>query len=177
MNIKNILATILISLFAVTISGQDAYQSFYSTGFKVKCGCNLYLNTTFISLAKQHGMNNILAAYVCAENEDNPETGVIYNININNESQGYINFPQSLHSYYEQKYLEKYASTLNSTGTTTRQTIYQGVPAVEYTFDQFGLPTKAIFFIKDKKSYLLQVGTRENLSGKFNSLKFSFTFL
>ena len=78
MNTKIISTTILALLFVANIYGQDTYQTFTSAGFKVKCGCELYVNTTFISVAKQQGMNNIIAAYICAENEDNPDIGVIY---------------------------------------------------------------------------------------------------
>jgi hypothetical protein len=177
MNTKIISTTILALLFVANIYGQDTYQTFTSAGFKVKCGCKLYVNTTFISMAKQQGMNNIIAAYICAENEDNPDIGVIHNINIYDESKSYKNIQPSGYAYFEKKYLEQYATNLKNSGIAYTYTTYQGVSAIEYTFDQQGLPTKAIIFLKNKKSYLIQVGTRKNLSTKFSSLKSSFAIL
>ncbi len=174
---KIISSTILALLFIANIYGQETYQTFTNAGFKVKCGCKLYVNTTFISMAKQQGANNILAAYICAENEDNPDIGVINNINIYDESKSYKNIQPSGYSTFEKKYLEQYATNLKNAGISYTYTTYQGVSAIEYTFDQQGLPTKAIIFLKNKKSYLLQVGTRKSLTTKYNSLKTSFVIL
>jgi outer membrane protease len=77
MKTKIISTTILALLFVANIYSQETYQTFANAGFKVKCGCKLYVNTTFITMAKQQGANNILAAYICAENEDNPDIGVV----------------------------------------------------------------------------------------------------
>ena len=79
---KLITITILVLFIGANIYGQEYYQNFVNAGFKVKCGCSLYVNNTFISMAKQQGAKNILAAYICAENENDPDIGVIYNINI-----------------------------------------------------------------------------------------------
>jgi hypothetical protein len=174
---KIISTTILALLFIANIYGQETYQTFTNAGFKVKCGCKLYVNTTFISMAKQQGANNILAAYICAENEDNPDIGVINNINIYDESKSYKNIQPSGYATFEKKYLEQYATNLKNAGISYTYTTYQGVSAIEYTFDQQGLPTKAIIFLKNKKSYLLQVGTRKSLTTKYNSLKTSFVIL
>jgi hypothetical protein len=84
---------------------------------------------------------------------------------------------QKLNEEYVSKYLEQYATNLKNSGIAYTYTTYQGVSAIEYTFDQQGLPTKAIIFLKNKKSYLIQVGTRKNLSTKFSSLKSSFAIL
>ena len=177
MKTKLISLTILALFFVANIYGQETYQTFATPGFKVKCGCKLYVNTTFIQMAKQQGMNNILAAYICAENEDNPDIGVIHNINIYDESKSYKNIQPSGYATFEKKYLEQYATNLKNAGMSYTYTTYQGVSAIEYTFDQQGLPTKAIIFLKNKKSYLLQVGTRKSLTTKYNSLKSSFVIL
>ena len=177
MKTKIISMTILALLFVANIYGQETYQTFTTAGFKVKCGCKLYVNTTFIQMAKQQGANNIIAAYICAENEDNPDLGVINNINVYDESKSYKNIQPSGYAYFEKKYLEQYATNLKNAGISYTYATYQGVSALEYTFDQQGLPTKAIMFLKNKKSYLLQVGTRKSLTTKYNSLKSSFVIL
>jgi len=172
---------ILLAFIALYSGGrliaQDSYQVFAKEGFKIKCACRLYVNSTFIQMAKQQGANNILAAYICAENKDSPETGVIVNVNIYDESGSYNNIKPIYHSFFEKKCLEKYAANLSNAGISYQYITYQGVSALEYDFDQMGLPTKAIFLLKDKKSYLLQVGTRNGLSSKFNALKTSFMLL
>lgn len=177
MKIKIISITVIALFFVANIFGQETYQTFTTAGFKVKCGCKLYVNTTFIQMAKQQGMNNIIAAYICAENEDNPDSGVVNNINIYDESKSYKNIQTSGYATFEKNYLEQYATGLKSAGFSYSYTIFQGVSAIEYTFDQLGLPTKAITFLKNKKSYLLQVGTRKNLYIKYNALKKSFVIL
>ncbi len=174
---KIISMTILALLFVANIYGQETYQTFVNAGFKVKCGCKLYLNTTFITMAKQQGINNILEAYICAENEDNPDIIVINNINIYDESKSYKNIQTSSYATFEKKYLEQYTTNLKNAGISYNYTTYQGVSAIEYTYDQQGLPTKAIIFLKNKKSYLLQVGTRKSLTTKYNTLKTSFVIL
>lgn len=174
---KIISTTILALLFIANIYGQETYQTFTNAGFKVKCGCKLYVNTTFISMAKQQGANNILAAYICAENEDNPDIGVINNINIYDESMSYKKIQPLGYATFEKIYLEQYATNLKNAGISYTYTTYQGVSAIEYTFNQLGLPTKAIIFLKNKKSYLLQVGTRKSLTTKCNLLKTSFVIL
>ena len=102
---------------------------------------------------------------------------MIYNINIYNESKSYDRIPSSRYAFFEKKYLEAYAANLSNAGISFSYTIYQGVTALEYSFDQQGLPTKAIMFLKNMKSYLLQVGTRNGLTTKFNVLKTSFVLL
>ena len=174
---KLITITILVLFIGANIYGQEYYQNFVNAGFKVKCGCSLYVNNTFISMAKQQGAKNILAAYICAENENDPDIGVIYNINIYDESSSYINIQPSGYTTFDKYYLEAYAKNLKNSAMRYAYTTYQGVPAIEYTFDQLGLPTKAIMFLKNKKSYLIQVGTRNNLTNKYNLVKSSFMII
>jgi hypothetical protein len=155
---------------------QDNYQAFTNAGFKVKCPCSLRVNTTFIEMAK--GQNKtIIGAYLCAENEDNPEYGVINNINIYDESSSYVGISLDRYAYFERKYLEEYAKQLSANGMTYEYVTYKGVSALQYSFDQMGLPTKAIVFLKNKKNYLIQVASRYNLASKFNALKNSFEII
>ena len=177
MKSKLIFITVLVLLMSAKIYGQEIYQTFSIAGFNVKCNCKLYENKTFISMAKQQGVVDILAAYVCSENEENPENGVVNNINIYDESKSYKKIQPTEYAMFEKSYLEQYATNLKNASFRYMFTNFQGVPAIEYTFDQEGLPTKAIFFLKNKKSYLLQVGTRMDLQLKYNSLKSSFHIL
>lgn len=164
-------------IFFNTLIGQDRTQILNNGRVKVKCGCELKVNSLFIQMAKQNGINNIIAAYICGENENSPKNGVANNINIYDESASYNKISTSNYSYFEKKSLDVYAKNLNNAGFDYNYITYKGVSALEYSFDQQGLPTKAIFFIKNKKTYLIQVGTRENLYSKFNLLKNSFELL
>jgi hypothetical protein len=103
--------------------------------------------------------------------------GVIHNINIYDESKNYKNIQSSGYATFEKEYLEEYATNLKNAGMRYTYVTYQGVSALEYTFDQQGLPTKALIFLKNKKSYLLQVGTSLNLNTKYSLLKSSFVIL
>jgi hypothetical protein len=172
---KNIFLFLTIAISSVAF-GQDNYQSFRNAGFKVKCPCALKVNSTFIQMMK--GQNkSVIGAYICAENEDNPEYGVINNIHIYDEADSHAKISSNDYSYFEKKYLEEYANQLAANGMTYNYVTYKGVSALEYSFDQISLPTKAIMFLKNKKSYLLQVGSRNNLDTKFSSLKTSFELL
>jgi len=177
MKTKIMLIVFIALSFGGRLFAQGLYQTFTSQGFRVRCGCNLYVNSLFIQMAKQQGANNIIGAYICAENKDNPEIGVIVNVNIYDESASYKNIKPVYHSFFEKKCLEKYAANLSKAGFSYQYITFQGVSALEYNFDQMGLPTKALMFYKNKKSYLLQVATRDNLSTKFNALKTSFELL
>ena len=64
------LITFIFLSFGGKLFAQGSYQTFASQGFKVKCECSLYENSVFIQAAKQQGIKNILAAYICAENKD-----------------------------------------------------------------------------------------------------------
>lgn len=172
---KKIYFLLLVGLTSVfSMNAQTAYQIFESAGFKVKSDCSFSKNITFVRMARDQGMNNVLAAYICGENTEDPQTGVITNINIYDESSNYKKLKPSEYSDFEAKYLKQYSSNLSAAGITYNYITYLGVSAIEYTFSQQGLPTKAIVFLKDKKSYLIQVGTRTNLDSKFNSLKSGF---
>ena len=83
-----------------------------------------------------------------------------------------------MHASYEKMYLEEYTKNLSMSGIKYSYTKYQGVSAIEYTFDQMGsLPTKAIVFLKNKKSYLIQVATRSRLLEKYNYVKRNFIII
>lgn len=152
-------------------------QTFSSDNFKVMCPCELYTNEVFIDMYKKQGGDNLVSAYVCAKNEDNYYTGEIYTINIYDLKSIYeIALPPD-YSYLESLYLESYVTELLNAGFLYKEIIFNGVKAIEYELVQYGMPAKAIFFIKNKQSYYLQVSTRNNLTTRFNNFKLSLEFL
>ncbi len=154
------------------------YQTFNSAGFKIKFHCRLSDNTVFINKAKQQGVNNIIGAYVCTENEDNPNSEVIININVYDHSEEYKNISTDYYATFEGGCLNEYANNLGRVGISYNEVTYQGINALEYKFDQAGLPpAKAIMFYHNKKSYLLQVATRNDLDARFSLLKASFKLI
>lgn len=174
---KTFIVTIMLIATSFIAISQDNYQTFTSAGFKVECNCILKVNSVFIQAANQQGVKGIIGAFICAENEESPETGVIININVYDESPSYNRIPSNGHFDFDKRYLASYAKDLSSAGYNYNYATYQGVDALEYTFDQMGLPTKAIFFLKNKKTYLLQVATRKELATKYSTLKNSFELL
>lgn len=173
---KNKLFILLMCIVSATGIAQENFQYFKSAGFKVKCGCSLYVNNTFIQMAKQQGTIDIIGAYICAENKEDYNSGVIININIYDESKSYTNTNVTGYSKIEKSFLESYATNLASSNLNYQYISYKGVNALQYTFNQNGLPTKAIVFVKNKKSYLIQLATRKNLQTKYSSLIQSFDF-
>ena len=171
-----VLLTLIITTNFAAFS-QNSYQTFQAAGFKVKCDCNLCVNSVFTEAAKAQGTNNIIAAYICAENEDDPQKGVIVNINVYDESANFQKFKPTLHDYFKKKILENYAAKLSQAGFKSEYVSFQGETALEYNFDQNGLPTKAIMFFKNQKSYLLQLATRSGLAVKYDALKSSFVII
>ncbi|AVR47053.1 hypothetical protein C7S20_18365 [Christiangramia fulva] len=174
---KNLLVLFILFLFFNNNYAQTSYQTFERAGFKVKSNCTFRKNTTFIQMAREKGMNNVLAAYICGENTEDPQIGVIKNINIYDESFNYKDLRPSEYSDFEERYLKQYSSNLSAAGITYYNITYLGVSAIEYSFSQQGLPTKAIVFLKNKKSYLLQLGTRADLDSKFTFFKSGFGIL
>lgn len=174
---KTFLITILLFVISFIAISQGNYQYFPSAGFKVKCGCKLVVNSVFTQVAKSQGINDIIGAYICAENENDPSTGVIVNINICDASKSFQAINSTYHDYFIKKSLEKYAANLSQAGISYEYISFMGTTALEYNFDQNGVPTKAIMFFKNQKSYLLQLATRSGLATKFNGLKASFEIL
>ena len=99
------------------------------------------------------------------------------NVNIYDESTSYNKISPSNYSYFENEFIKGYSNKLLNVGAKFQNFNFKGGYAVEYSFNQGELPTKAIYFIKDKKSYLIQIGSYSNLSIKFNNLKNTFNFL
>lgn len=175
MKTKILSIAISIFFFSSSLLAQQPYQTFSTAGFKVQCGCKLYTNSVFIEMSKKQRITNIKGAYVCIENESNPDKASVYNINVYDNSADYNGISPANYSIFEKKVLEQYASNLKNANIPYSFTTFNGVSAIEYTLYQFGdVPTKAIFFLKNKKSYLLQVGTRDGVNAKFNDLKSSF---
>jgi len=128
----------------------------------------------FIQLAKEQGINNLMAAYICAENEYDPATGVIININVYDLSENFQRISSTYHEYFIRRTLEKYAENLSQAGISYKYITFKGGSALEYSFIQNDLPHKAIYFFRNQKNYLLQVATRNGLDQKYSDLKNSF---
>lgn len=175
MEFKNFLFLLLI--FSLKSYGQNKIQRFPDTGFKIECECELYSNNLFLNMAKENGLNNILAAYICAKDQNDPSIGAVYNINITDERKSYETISTSNYSLLEKKIVDAYAKNLRAAGFTFSYTKFQNTNALEYTFSQNELPTKAIYFVKNKRTYLIQIGTRNSLISKFEALKKSFVLL
>lgn len=171
------LFSVIVTLISFSALSQNIPQVFPRAGFKVTCGCELRVNNQFIEATRQNNINNIFAAYICAENSEDATIGVVNNINISDLSSDYAKINPAYYKNFEKKSLEAYANNLLKLGIGYNYKTYKGIQALEYSFDQMSLPTKALFFINNKKSYLIQTGTRNNLNQKFNLMATTFQFL
>lgn len=155
----------------------EGYQIFEKDNFALKCPCTLKVNSLFIKEAKKQGNKYPTSAYLCAENQTSYETGVIYNVNAYDITSDYEKIPESKHNYFATQYLASYAENLRTNNINYTEANFNGVKCVEYSFTQMDMPAKAIIFVKNKKSYLLQVATRKDLQKQFSFLKTHFKFI
>jgi hypothetical protein len=161
---------LLLSFIYTNCTGQGN-QFIQKGNIKVNCECNLKVNNLFIEMSKQQGVTSIINALVCA----NESEKFIVNINIFDESSSYKQISPTNYPIFDERFINSYATNLRSAGIDYNVSTYKGGNSVEYTFNQNGLPTKAIYFIKNKRSYLIQIGSVYNLQAKFNNLKNTFT--
>lgn len=159
---KTILVLTLVLLLFDTLAQE--YQTYANAGFKIKKEYKLQTNTVLLNTAKQNNINNIIAAYIEAENEESSTKGVIYNINVYDESSSYGDKAS-------QKYLDGIRQGLKLYGYQYTIITYQGVPAIEYTYSMHSVPTKVLAFLKNKRAYMIQVATRDNLPKAFEKFK------
>ena len=156
----------------------QGYQIFNKDNFVIKCNSKLKINTVLIKMAKEKGYKYPISSYIATENKDSYDKAVIYTVQITDISSDYKNISANKQSDFTIKYLDSYCSSLKANNMIYSRLSFSGLSSVEYSFLENGtLPSKAIIFIKDKKAYLLQVGTRKDLSKKYASLKNSFKFI
>lgn len=148
---------LLLFFLSTYLFGQ--VQKFPQYGFQVQSECKLYDNKDFRS--RSQGTVDIIASLVCAANKN-----IIYNLNVYRDNSG-----------SSEQFNRNYISNLKQNKISYSVSAISGIKSIEYTFYQGDLPTKAIVFFYNGKSYLLQVATRENLSNTFNVFRNSFKFL
>lgn len=158
-------------------SREEGYQIFEKDNFIIKCNCPLEKNTVAVQMAKEQGITYPISSYVCAENEDSYETGAICNVQITDIESDYDGLSKNQENQFTDEYLQSYISNLVANNMSYTEGELDGVKTVEYSFVQMEMPAKALIFVKERKSYMLQISTRTNLSEKFNDLKASFQFI
>jgi hypothetical protein len=97
---------LLVALFATKNSFAQNVQIFAKEQFSISSPCKLTRNEQFIIMVKERGDNNILNAFVFAENESNFETAALININIYDLSAKNKSTPKA---NFETNYLDTYA--------------------------------------------------------------------
>lgn len=135
-------------------------QKFPNLDFQIATPCNLYEDATFKKLAKNTA--NVKEAFICSSEVNNASKASIYNIIVYNDEVGAKTF------------ITSYAINLKKAGIRYNTLVIDGIPALEYTFIQNGIPTKAMVFYRYGKSYLFQISSRSLLDEKFSKLKNSF---
>ena len=165
-----------LSILLAIIFNVSAQQIFKDAGFKISAPCKLYPNDHFIKEVQKQGAK-VIGAYICTDDENDFYHASLVNVNIYDMTAEYNNFKPEQYSIFENSVLDSYAKSLSTAKISYKKITFMGVSALEYSFDQMGLPTKAIVFWKNKKSYLIQLGSRDNLATKFSALKNSFSIL
>lgn len=148
------------------------YQYFPDEGFRVICDCDLIQNSTHLQMSKEAGIDNIIGSYTCALNETDPDNIVIVSIIVTKES-------VISSSHYDSDFYY-YAENLKEQGISYNFTDFKGVRAIEYLFTQippYNIPTKAIFFYRNYKSYAIMIGTKNSLNYRYNQLLENFEFI
>lgn len=153
---------------------KQGFQIFESDNFIVKCNCKLKTNSDFLEKIKEQGSQYPASAYICSKDERNYDKGTIVNINIYDLSKDYITLSEAKYNVFNEEFINSYATQLKSNNINFKREKFHDVEALRYEFNQMGLPTKALFFVKNKKSYLIQVASRSNLANQFSSIVNSF---
>jgi len=157
---------------------QQGYQIFEKDNFVINLKSKFKLNTVLMNMAKKQGSKYPISSYISTEKKDSYDNAVIYTIQITDITSEYKGISANKQNDFTYKYLDSYCSSLKANNMSYSKLNFIGLNSVEYSFLENGsLPTKAIIFIKDKKAFLLQVGTRKNLSKKYSDLKKSFKFI
>lgn len=152
-------------------STQSTKQYFHDDGFSVQVPCKLYKNEVYLRQIKSYGLiSNNEQAYVCAYGyETNPETSIIYNINIIPLDNSYDGNIESLK--LKREYIQKFG--LNEFNIST----FRGIKVLERTFSMEDVPHKAIALTNNGKFYLLMVSSRTDINKNFTSFTNSFSFI
>jgi hypothetical protein len=171
---KEILIALAYTLLIFT--NAFAQQIVKEAGFKITAPCILYSHDYFIKEVEKQGAK-VIGAYICADDENDYYNSSLVNVVVYDMADMYYGLKPENYVINDNKFLNEYSESLEASGIGYKRIQYMGVNALEYTFNQMDMPTKAIVFWKNKKSYLIQIGSRSNFSAKFNTLKSSFALI
>ena len=178
MKLKGVIIILIGLIFSKSVFTQAIYQEFKSDGFKVKCECILVANTEFINAVKeQQEINNFLSAYQCVLNGNNPENRTVFSINIFNETDFLNQFASQaevIPFIAEKTFLHRFVEELSETGVHFENTTFKDVPAVEYKQAIDGIPLRSIVFLLNKKSFHIEVASKNSLDARFTDFVNSF---
>lgn len=158
---------------------QEGYKVFEKENFAIKCPAELKLNTDLVKQQKAQGNPLPIYSYQGAINPNNPNTAVMYGIDIIDLSIEYNKLPVSKHNQYTIDYLKYYAENYANRVGASYTYAKDKFNSVDYCYMQTTqpFPFKAMFFINDKKIYTIMVGSNNELDKKYNEFKNSFKFL
>ncbi len=154
---------------------REDYTYYKNAGFAIDRSYKLQRNSEYIAAIREARIASVklIDAYICTVGEElgDPYKMSFINLNINE-------MPSNMSP---QEYLDEYKSECISSGISAKSVTWHGCPAVEYSFEQdwtyVNMPTRALFVCKGNKSFLIQLGSMTDVSGKYNQLKNSIILL
>ncbi len=167
-----------LSLKKIEELKSKGFQVFIKDNFAIKTKCELKEDLMLESASKAASNEYPFSAYIGAENEESFEAGVIINVTITDFTQDLTKMTNEDQKYFEETYLNSYFDNMQKANTKNLQKCtFLNTNSIEYNIEMNEMPYKAIIFIKNKKSYFLQVGSRKDLEVNYQRIKEGFVIL
>ncbi|WP_322551457.1 hypothetical protein [Flavobacterium psychraquaticum] len=150
---------------------KDGYQVFIDDNFMIKCSGNLLFDKLRFEDGQQNGQTNYSRPYHVFIN------GVDYNINVSDMTNLFNGKDKAEINNFNKKDLQYYQTKFDEMGIKNEQKTFKEFDAVFYETTQGGKLTKAVYFHKDMKSYMLQVTSKSGTDKLFKEFINSFEII
>lgn len=146
----------IVSIFSINTYSQTFNDNYFSVNCDYKFKDNIYMPKIIDGVETD--------SYVSSTNEDNSESGTVYNIQISHVSNIHLDRNAQI-------FLSQYQKNCILNGVEVYRKTYNGLQGLEYFFYINEVPTKSIIFLYSNRTYLLQVSSRTDLAKKFAEFK------
>lgn len=150
---------------------KEGFQVFKNENFIIKCKGKILFDKARFENDQKSGQPNYSKPYHVFK------SGVDYNINISDMSILLDGKSANEIAKYNDEDLEYYQIKFDEMGVKNKQKKFKDFNAVFYEISQNGKLTKAVYFHKHMKSYMLQVSSSKNTQTLFDEFINSFEFI